>query len=599
MELASRSPADRFVPAGAYRALAARLRERAEELSEMPAVVLSAFDRSTRMLPFIFYDSHIFPAGARAIAGCLYEAGFERTRAVHQLWNPNFRPSRARIDGRPVQMLLVSSMQIHSRPALEAIHEAWSLGADRPLILAGGPKAIYDPYGFWSTPGPGERVAPDVAVTGESYVLLDLLNVLLDHRGRSESLRTAFERARREGALESVPGLVYLAPGASLEEPVVVDTGLQRLVQDLDELPHEVTGLRLLEPPHRGPCLSRAPIPDTRVGRHVMIASVVMTQGCKFNCSYCPIPAVNQKSWRYRSPEALVHEIRSIHEAFGIRYAFGADDSFFNRRETAEAILTALSKAKTGVWRLGERIRFATEATELDTYRSRDLLPLAHAAGLHAIWFGIEDLTATLINKGQKPDLTVELFRLMHEQKISPMAMLMFHEGQPFHTAGSLYGLANQVAFLRRAGAISVQCTVHTPALHTREYEKVYEGGRVLARLGRHTIEESRFDGNHVLVVGQEAAWRRQLGVLGGYAAFYNPLNFVRAFKRDGSRLRRRRIGYQAAGQIATLFTAAKMTPYILRLMTGKPVFHSGPPPLRPVPVRETAAAFARLPPRE
>jgi len=28
-------------------------------------------------------------------------AGFTRTRAVFQLWNPNFKPSRARFDGRP------------------------------------------------------------------------------------------------------------------------------------------------------------------------------------------------------------------------------------------------------------------------------------------------------------------------------------------------------------------------------------------------------------------------------------------------------------------------------------------------------------------
>jgi hypothetical protein len=73
-----------------------------------------------------------------------------------------------------------------------------------------------------------------------------------------------------------------------------------------------------------------------------------------------------------------------------------------------------------------ERIRFATEATQFDSYRNRDLLPLARDAGVHALWFGIEDLTATLINKGQKPAQTIELFRLLREHKISPVAMMMF-----------------------------------------------------------------------------------------------------------------------------------------------------------------------------
>src|SRR5205085_566398 len=159
------------------------------------------------------------------IAGALYQAGFTRTRAVFQLWNRHFRPSRARLDGRPAQMLLVSSMEMHAQRAYDAIREAHTLGDDRPLILAGGPKAVYQPYHFWRHPGKKGQVPPDVVVTGEAYVLLDLLNVLVQHRGRGETMRTAFERARREGALEGVPGLVYLDPRASVHEPRLVDTG--------------------------------------------------------------------------------------------------------------------------------------------------------------------------------------------------------------------------------------------------------------------------------------------------------------------------------------------------------------------------------------
>src|SRR5262249_56908230 len=88
MELAYRKGSDAFVPAGAYRRLEASLRERAADLAEVPAVVLSCFDPSTRMLPFLLYDRRIFPAGGRAVAGALAQAGFARTRAVFQLWNP-------------------------------------------------------------------------------------------------------------------------------------------------------------------------------------------------------------------------------------------------------------------------------------------------------------------------------------------------------------------------------------------------------------------------------------------------------------------------------------------------------------------------------
>jgi Radical SAM superfamily len=311
-----------------------------------------------------------------------------------------------------------------------------------------------------------------VVVTGEQYVLLELLNTLIEYRSARGTMRSAFEQARSDGALETLPGLVYLAPGASAREPALIDTGLQRLVRDLDELPGEETALELLEPPHRGTGLSPKALEPARVGRCARIASLLVTQGCKFNCSYCPIPAVNQKSWRSRSPEALVRTIASIYERFHIKYFFEADDNFFNRRETAEGLLTAMARSTVSSVPFRERIRFATEATQFDTYRNHDLLPLARDAGMHALWFGIEDLTATLINKGQKPTQTIELFRLLAEQKISPMAMMMFHEGQPYYTRNALYGLYNQIKFLREAGAVSMQCTVHGPAVGTREQKQ-------------------------------------------------------------------------------------------------------------------------------
>src|SRR5262249_157279 len=186
----------------------------------------------------------------------------------------------------------------------------------------------------------------------------------------------------------------------------------------LDELPQEVSGLSVLEPPHRGSGLSAAPLPDARVRRHVAILSLQITQGCKFTCAYCPIPTLNQKTWRYRSPEGLAQQIRSVRELFGIKHYFGTDDNFFNRRQTVEEILTTLAEARVEGRRLGDRVCWGTEATQFDTYKNRDLLPLARRAGLRAIWFGIEDLTAELVNKGQKPEVTTELFRLLHAHRI-------------------------------------------------------------------------------------------------------------------------------------------------------------------------------------
>jgi radical SAM superfamily enzyme YgiQ (UPF0313 family) len=596
MELLYRNKADVFVPPGAYRTLEERLRERSDDLAEIPAAVVACFDRRTRLLPFVMYDRFIFPAGARTVAGALWQAGFSRTRAVFELWNPNFRPSAARLDGRLPQLLLLSTMNLHARRAKDHIRDAWTLGEDRPLILVGGSKTFHEGYQFWPIDTPNGPVGPDAVVTGEVYVLLDLLNVLMDFHRRGEPLRAAFERARHAGALDEVPGLLYLAPEASWREPVLVDTGLQRLVQHLDELPQEVSGLALMEPPHKKAGLSAAPVPDNKVRYHARIVSLLMTQGCKFNCGYCPIPTLNQKTWRFRSPENLAHQFRSVRERYDVRFYFGCDDNFFNHRQTSVEFLEELARTKmSNGKRLGRHIRWGTEATQHDTWKNRELLEVAARGGMGAIWFGIEDLTAELINKGQKPQVTQDLFRLMHQHKICPMAMMMYHEGQPFRTRGSLYGLANQVQFLRQAGAVSVQITVHTPAVGTREYEALYESGRVIESLGGEPLPDSVVDGNHVMMRGELPCWRRQLNLMRGYFTFYNPLNLLRAMRKD-SPLRWYRTGYQLAGFLAALLTFIKLLPYILRLAFRKPRFHQKAPPMTRVPVRLAKNAFPRVP---
>ena len=47
------------------------------------------------------------------------------------------------------------------------------------------------------------------------------------------------------------------------------------------------------------------------------------------------------------------------------------------------------------------KVRWATEATIHDTLKMREHLPLFRKAGLWALWLGVEDMSGTLVNKGQ------------------------------------------------------------------------------------------------------------------------------------------------------------------------------------------------------
>ncbi len=534
MELPKRSRGDEFAPAGEYPALRNRVRRAATGLA-IPTVVVYAFDRRTRLMPYYFTSHRMAPASVRAIGAALVDSGLSQTRVVLQQWTPNFRPSEATINGQKLEMLLVSSMQIHAAKAYELIADAHRGGSDRPLIIAGGPKAIYEP---WDVCGAGSepRLAADVAVTGEEFVLMQLIEVLLSYRCRQGTMLEAFQRARKEGVIEAIPGLVY-RQGDAADAPLVT-TGIQQLVRDLDEAPHPVLGYSLLERPHRGRGLRVRPLPIGEVSRHSAVGSLVMSHGCKFNCDYCPIPAYNQRTYRHKSGDRLVDEMRQIHDQTGIRYFFGTDDNFFNNRQAVQSMFDSMCTAMIGSKPLHKVVSWGTEATEHDTWANRDLLPQARVSGLRAFWLGIEDMTATLIRKGQSVGKTADLFQLLNKVGINPMAMMMHHDGQPLYTRSGLYGLLNQARYLRKIGATGLQVTMLTPAVGTRSYEPTFEKGMVFDQVGGRHVDEWQFDGNHVVASDSKEPWRLQLNIIAAYASFYNPSTLIRAVLRRGNHLK-------------------------------------------------------------
>jgi len=601
VELPVRPTNDVFTQPGGFVDLRARVRRLAEGL-DIPSVVVYAFDSRTRMLPFIFADRLMVPAGVRVIGSTLHDCGLPNTRLVLQQWTPNVKPSQARLGGRPPEMLLISSMQIHAEAAYDLVTDACRLPpGHRPLIIAGGPKAIYEPWDLFSVRG-DQRISIDVAVCGEAFVFAELLEVLTDYRRHTGSMREAFEHARREGALESIMGLVYKPEAQVNGARQLIRTGTQRIVRDLDELPFALDGFRSLEPPHKRTELSSTPIPLDRVSRYAPIAPIVMTQGCKFHCDFCPIPAVNQRTFRNKSGQRLADEWKAIRFQTGIRYMFGTCDNFFNDRKRAEEILTVLARTQWGPKALRRYIRWGTESTQFDAYKSMDILRLARNAGMRAVWFGIEDLTGALVRKGQGAEQAKILFKQLDEIGICPMPMMVHHDNQPLLSRGSLAGLLNQVVFLRNAGAISMQITMLTPSAGSRSYEKVYEDGMVIRSAGGHPVQEWQIDGNNVVSTRSKSPWLVQLRMLAGYIMFYNPVQWLWGLVHPRRKLFLADILVQSAGMYALARTAAKQLRWALQLWWGPIVRYTSSPEQsytlvspsevsRPEPLREKTEA--------
>src|SRR6202035_3197514 len=191
---------DELIRPGELNDLRHRLRRLAPK-HDLGSVIAYAFDHRTRMVAFIFAGTRMAPAGLRPSGSAFVDVRFEKTRIVLQQWNRNFRPSQMQLDGRFPDLFMASSMSLHSEQCMDLIRDACKIDrAHRPLIIAGGPHAVYVPYDFFS-PSEANPAGADLVITGEEFVLLSLLDVILSRRAPVESLPNASARVRGSGAL--------------------------------------------------------------------------------------------------------------------------------------------------------------------------------------------------------------------------------------------------------------------------------------------------------------------------------------------------------------------------------------------------------------
>ena len=209
---------------------------------------------------------------------------------------------------------------------------------------------------------------------------------------------------------------------------------------------------------------------------------------------------------------------------------------------------------------------------------------------MRAIWFGIEDITAKLVNKGQSPDKTAALFDLLNRLGIQPMALTIHSDGQPLRSPpNTLTGLLNQTRYLHRMGAVSYQCTYLGPAVGTRDFEPAAKAGIMFKSVGGEPIPQAFQDGNHVAATRELEPWWRQVNILRTYASFYNPWNTLRAIAGLGrDPLAPKRVLFQIIGQIGIVMTVPKLLHWAWKLRRGPIEMWDGLQPAR-IPMIDAA----------
>jgi hypothetical protein len=274
-----------------------------------------------------------------------------------------------------------------------------------------------------------------------------------------------------------------------------------------------------------------------------------------------------------------------LNNEYVLRYFFGADDNFFNDKSRTLDIVEKLARAEFDGVRLSRRARWYTEVTVHDTLQMKEHLPLIRDSGCRALWLGVEDLTATLVKKGQSVDKTTEAFRALRRAGICPMPMMMHHDTQPLYSRGSDYGLLNQIELLRRAGAVSLQVLMLTPAVGSKLLDPTYTSGQVFKSVGGKAVRPHMCDGNYVIASNHKRPWQKQLTMLAGYLYFYNPLWFVVALIRVKTRVSLKPAGMQIVGMSGLALTIARTSGWAVRLMFGR-IERLTHPPASQIPMR-------------
>ena len=122
-------------------------------------------------------------------------------------------------------------------------------------------------------------------------------------------------------------------------------------------------------------------------------ARLLASRGCYGNCTYCSISSfyrLGKVSWRGRSPESIVDELKTINKETGIDFFNFSDDDFIGPgtigKRHAEGIARLIIKS-------GLKIRFGfnTRAADVD----EPLFLLLKEAGLYIAFIGIEAATDT------------------------------------------------------------------------------------------------------------------------------------------------------------------------------------------------------------
>jgi radical SAM superfamily enzyme YgiQ (UPF0313 family) len=254
-------------------------------------------------------------------------------------------------------------------------------------------------------------------------------------------------------------------------------------------------------------------------------ALVASSRGCPYDCTFCSIIEVYRRSTRFRSPEAVIEDIRQQTRLTGRPYVFFADDNFTAHVRKCKALLRHIIDAKL-------RVRFSAQV-RLEFSKDEEFVRLMQEAGCYMVFIGFESINPQTLVDFQKRQTVADIVACverLHRAKFHVHGMFVL--GGDADTADTVRETAD---FCARHAMDTAQFLPLTPLPGTKQTDMLQREGRLFltlnAKTGRYEIDYGV--GNFVLLQTKNInPVTLQVELLKAYEKFYSLRNIAAAAVR-------------------------------------------------------------------
>lgn len=250
--------------------------------------------------------------------------------------------------------------------------------------------------------------------------------------------------------LSLVKGIAYKKQDGS-----VAVNPKRELIQNLDVLPfparHLVEINKYRPSPHHY--------------KKLPMATMIVSRGCPFGCTYCASRNVWGRSYRSRSVDKVMEELKFLIKTYGVKNINFWDDLWGVKREWAEEFCRRMIDEKIKIsWSCERRV---------DTV-DIDILKLMKKAGCYSIFYGIESFDQdclNAVNKGIKVEQAQEV--MMLTKKVGIEVRANFILGLPNETPEKVKAMVKKICHINPD---YIKFNILTPYPGTTLYHEVKSG---------------------------------------------------------------------------------------------------------------------------